>query len=334
SITSPYLTDLTFTTANVAVFAENAFHFSKNFSLTPGLRLDVLKTVSSGIVNYLPEDLNYDRVNKILLVGCGAQYNLTDHVNMYANVSQAYKPVLYSDLVPSSTLDVVDAAIKDSHGYQADLGIRGNIKEILRFDGGFYYLYYADRVGTITLKDATGADYNYRTNTGNTEAKGLEVFLEFHPLNWMGIQTIGDISLFTSTSTDDAIYLKGNIVKTGENIDIKGNKLENAPEVISRNGITWSYSKFSLTLQYSYTSQTFSDASNAVSSANGITGTVPAYGIFDLNGVVDLGKFNLKGGINNLGNEKYFTRRINTYPGPGILPGDGRTFYISFGARI
>ncbi|MBX7139986.1 MAG: TonB-dependent receptor [Chitinophagales bacterium] len=334
SLISPYLTDLHFKTINLAFFAENIFHIGPGFSVTPGFRMDIIKTTSSGYVNYLPEDMDYDKVRNIPLGGCGLQYNLSNQVNMYANFSQAYKPVLYSDLVPSSTLDVVDPDMKDAYGYQADLGIRGSIKEILRFDAGLYYLYYANRVGVITLQDSTGADYNYRTNTGNTEAKGLEAFLEFHPFQWIGTHAIGDISIFTSTSTDAAKYLKGNIVKNGQNVDIAGNKLENAPDFITRTGITYSYSKVSVTLQYSYTSETYSDAANTVSSANGISGIVPAYGIFDMSGVIDFGKYNLRGGINNLLNDKYFTRRINTYPGPGILPGDGRTFYIGFGAKI
>lgn len=334
SLTSPYLTDVVFETYNYAFFAENVFHFGEKFSLTPGIRLDILKTLSSGSINYLPDFLSYNKVRNIPLLGCGVQYNLSTHVNTYANISQAYKPVLYSDLVPSATLDVVDPDLKDSYGYQADLGIRGSIKDILRFDAGFYYLYYADRVGTITLQDSAGMNYNYRTNTGTTEAKGLEAYLEFHPLNWMKINSIGDVSIFSSTSTDHAVYLKGNIVTAGENIDISGNKLENAPDVISRSGFTWSYKKFSSTLQYSFTSEIFSDASNTVSSSNGITGIVPVYGLFDLNGVFDFGKFNVKGGINNLMNKKYYTRRINTYPGPGILPGDGRTFYLSLAARF
>jgi len=334
SLISPYLTDLHFTTINYAVFAENLFHFGENFSLTPGARIDVLKTTSAGSINYLPENLNYDHVRYIPTAGCGAQYNVSHNVNVYANFSQAYKPVYYSDLVPSATLDQVDPNLKDSYGWQTDLGIRGSIKDILRFDAGLYYLYYGDRVGTITLQDSSGNNYNYRTNTGNTTAKGLEAFAEFHPLNWIGSETIGDISLFSSTSTDHAVYIKGTVVHNGQNVDITGNKLENAPDFITRSGITWSYRRVSITGEYSYTSSIYSDASNTESSKDGITGIVPAYGIFDVSGVVDFGKFNLKGGINNFTNEKYFTRRINTYPGPGILPGDGRTFYLSFGAKM
>ncbi len=336
SLTSPYLTDLDFTTINYAVFAENVFHLGENFSITPAIRLDVLNTSSSGYINYLPDStLVVDKPRNILLAGCGAQYNLSNHVNIYANVSEAYRPVQYNDLVPLGSIDQVNPDMKDSHGYQADLGIRGSIKDILRFDAGVYYLYYIDRIGTVTLKDSSGNSYNYKTNTGTSEAKGIEAFVEFHPLNWAGVHTIGDISIFTSTSTDHAVYVDGStIIVNGENIDIGGNRLENAPDLISRNGVTYSYHRVSFTLEYSYTSETFSDAANTEFSKSGITGIVPSYGLFDLNGVIDFGKFSVKGGINNLTDEKYFTRRISTYPGPGILPGDGRTGYLSFGAKF
>jgi Fe(3+) dicitrate transport protein len=43
---------------------------------------------------------------------------------------------------------------------------------------------------------------------------------------------------------------------------------------------------------------------------------------------------NIKSGVNNLADEAYATRRSNGYPGPGLLPGNGRTFYLSFGVKF
>ena len=37
---------------------------------------------------------------------------------------------------------------------------------------------------------------------------------------------------------------------------------------------------------------------------------------------------------NNLADAAYFSRRINMYPGPGILPGEGRTLYVTLGLKI
>jgi Fe(3+) dicitrate transport protein len=44
--------------------------------------------------------------------------------------------------------------------------------------------------------------------------------------------------------------------------------------------------------------------------------------------------FTLETGVNNLLNEMYFTRRAAGYPGPGILPSDGRNFYVTLQAKI
>jgi len=39
--------------------------------------------------------------------------------------------------------------------------------------------------------------------------------------------------------------------------------------------------------------------------------------------------FTLYTGINNLADKKYFTRRADGYPGPGILPADKRNLYVT-----
>ena len=91
-----------------------------------------------------------------------------------------------------------------------------------------------------------------------------------------------------------------------------------------------------LTGQISYVSETFSDANNtAAASANVKNGLIPSYAVTDLTASYKFPRFiNLKAGINNLFNERYFTRRAGGYPGPGTLPADGRTFFVSVGAKL
>jgi Fe(3+) dicitrate transport protein len=67
---------------------------------------------------------------------------------------------------------------------------------------------------------------------------------------------------------------------------------------------------------------------------NGQTGIIPSYFIID-QGCTWRGKHREgKFGINNLLNKNYFTRRAGGYPGPGILPGDGRNYYCTLIVRI
>jgi len=45
-------------------------------------------------------------------------------------------------------------------------------------------------------------------------------------------------------------------------------------------------------------------------------------------------KITIEGSINNLLNEKYFTRRAEGYPGPGILPSDMRSFFLTLQVKL
>jgi Fe(3+) dicitrate transport protein len=44
--------------------------------------------------------------------------------------------------------------------------------------------------------------------------------------------------------------------------------------------------------------------------------------------------FTLNSGLNNALNAKYFTRRTEGYPGPGIIPADPMNVYLTFGFRF
>jgi Fe(3+) dicitrate transport protein len=61
---------------------------------------------------------------------------------------------------------------------------------------------------------------------------------------------------------------------------------------------------------------------------------VPSYQLWDLSGSYNFNKlYALRAGINNLTDKHYFNRRGASYPGPGLIPADGRTYYLSFGVR-
>ena len=72
-----------------------------------------------------------------------------------------------------------------------------------------------------------------------------------------------------------------------------------------------------------------------IPATNSTTGLLDGYSLFDYSAEYKfLKNYNVRTGINNLTNEKYATRRASSYPGPGILPGEARTFYVSIGAKF
>jgi len=54
----------------------------------------------------------------------------------------------------------------------------------------------------------------------------------------------------------------------------------------------------------------------------------------DWSGTWHIKNYNIKFGINNLADKRYFTLRTGEYPGPGIIPSIGRGLYVGVGARF
>ena len=334
TITGNYPRDIIFKSRNTAAFAENIFRISDKFLIIPGIRYEWLEGSSSGRNGYTSGGTeiilqNITRDRSFILAGVGTEYHVTRYTEVYANFSQAYRPIQFANLQAPPTTDVVDADLKDAMGYNIDLGYRGKVKDFLQFDISGFYLQYDNRVGTITVSGTPS--YRLITNVGSSTSKGFEGYVEFNPFRAFGKNKDADLIIFGSYGYTDAKY-SGN----HKDASTKGKKVENAPTNIFRSGITGGYKGFLLTVQISNVGETFSDANNTVTpSANGNNGLIPSYTITDLTATYKFSKgLNLKAGANNLFNERYFTRRAGGYPGPGALPADGRTFFISVGAKF
>ncbi len=339
--------DIDFNTTNAAVFAENMFRVTKKFSVIPGIRYEYITGTAAGrngFTNTGADIILQDQKKSrgFLLAGIGAEYHTSPATEIYANITQAYRPVQFADLTAPPTTDVIDQDLKDAKGYNADLGFRGKVKSYLFFDAGIFYLKYNNRIGSIVQQRTNGSFYNYRTNVGNSSSKGFEGLVEFSPVKAFSDKiNEADVSVFVSYSYTDAKYgsLKI-IIKNSSNqlveTNLKNKKVEHAPENILRTGMTVTINKLSLTGQLSYVGESFSDANNTITpTANAQTGMIPSYTVIDLTAVYKYsGKLSIKAGINNAANKKYFTRRATGYPGPGALPADGRTGFVSVAAKF
>ena len=336
SLVKPYGIDLRFTTHNYAVFAENIFQFTRRFSFTPGVRYEIINSNLSGLINNATTPVNYKGNRYFPLFGAGLQYQVNRSTQLYGNISQAYRPYLYSTITPADRVDIIDPNLKDSKGYDIDLGYRGSYKNIVAFDVNAFYLFYGNRAGLLAEKDANNNPYLLTTNIGDAVSKGVEAYMEVSLAALLhSNRQYNDIRIFNSLSYTHARYINGQINKSGTNVSLKGNYVESVPDWMNKTGLQVQVKNFSTTLQFSYTGKSYNDALNTVSSTNGVTGEIPSYHLWDWAASFSLNKMlRFSAGINNLSNESYFSRRITFYPGPGILPADGRTFYISFGIKI
>lgn len=298
---------LRFTTYNVAVFAEELVQLTQRLSVQAGARVEDLRSFASGYTDvtssFVPRAYRYP------LFGAGAEYLTSGTTQLYGNVSQSYRPVLYANLAPLGSVTQVDSNLSPSRAVTAEAGWRGVIGDRLKFDVGAFQLWYRNRLGV--RQDAAGVR-TISGNIGNSVHRGAEAYAEVDPFR--------RVSVFTSLAYIDARYVTG---------EYSGKRVELAPRVLARGGLSFDVGPLASTLQVSHTSDSFGDASNArVPSDDAVAGYIPAYTILDWGGSVNLGRALLDVGINNVANARYFTKRTGEYPGPGILPGLPRSAYI------
>ena len=315
---------------NAAPFVENTFHIGKYVSVTPGFRFEFIGSTAKG---YITDPNTSARVNSDLhqywelpLAGCGLQIRTTATTNVYANFSQAYEPTNYSALSPLGSTSVIDPNLKDVSGYNVDLGWRGNIKDIVNFDVGAFYMNFDKEIGIETRYDLNNNPYTYVTNVGNSVHTGVETYVEVNPFkNSSKYHGWGRISIFNAYSYILAHYVSG---------PYKGNLEELAPKHIERAGLNYAYKIFSTTFIFSYSSLAYADANNTVYSPDATVGLVPAYFVMDWASTIHIKNYTIKAGITNVTGTKYFNLRTDEYPGPGIIPAQPRSFYVGFGAKF
>lgn len=325
-----------FPSQNVAVFAENIFQLTKKWNVTPGVRFEYISTNSEGYYRLLNRDLagnvlldmkiNDTRSNarKFVLMGIGSQLKLTKGIEFYVNFSQNYRSINFNDMRVVNANFQIDPNLKDESGFTADGGFRGIVKNILYFDVSGFWLEYNNRIGTVLTVDSnTYQIVRYRTNVGSSRNLGVEAFAE---LDWIKIfkkDSKHKLSTFVNTAYINARYTDP------KQTAYYNKKVEYVPDLIFRCGITYGYKGFGLTYQYSYTSEQYSDATNSKASSSAIYGLIPEYTVMDISASYHWKFLGIYAGVNNVANEKYFTRRAEGYPGPGILPADPLNGYAT-----
>ena len=153
SLTAPFGRDLWYHTRNVAAFAEAQFRLTPRLTVSPGIRVENGVTQMRGTISYYdPGNLPNDIAHRFALLGVSGQYRISEQVRLYGGWSQAYRPVLFKDIIPASVYERADKNLKDATGYNAELGLeaywQGIHLNISAFD-----LLYRNRMGTLVLTE-------------------------------------------------------------------------------------------------------------------------------------------------------------------------------------
>tara|TARA_B110000003_G_scaffold2610_1_gene2686 strand:- start:2633 stop:5044 length:2412 start_codon:yes stop_codon:yes gene_type:complete len=320
---------------NISFFMENVIYVNKKMSITPGLRYENIKTESDGFYRQLNLDaasnpifdtiIYENNINdrQFLLLGFGLSYKWNNNLEMYSNLSQNYRSVTFSDISIVSPTYSVDPNIKDEKGYTLDLGLRGRLHDIISYDVSSFFISYQDRIGFIQRNFEFGGVKSVRDNVGDAIIYGFESILDFNLKKIINLSDQFRLNLFVNFSQIESIYIDS------DEPGIEGNSIEYVPNINAKTGLNFGLKRLNTSLQYTYLSKQFSDASNAIkSNSSGIIGQIPSYSVLDFSMSYRFKFAKLEFGINNFLDSIYFNRRAVGYPGPGIIPSPRRNFYL------
>ncbi len=326
---------------NAALFAEHVFNLTSKLSITPGFRVEYIRTVTEGqsrrTYRNLAGDIVLDSITSsnfvkdrwFPLFGLGTSYRPWKFLEIYANVSQNYKPINFNDLFVANPSFRVDPNMQDETGFNADLGIRGEFLQWLSYDVTFFSMLYNNRIGYVQkLDEELFTVYRLRTNVSDALTVGVESLVEINLLGLFGYTGNWKMGAYSNFTWLSSRYINS------EETAFEGKRVELTPEIQFRGGMDLGYKRFSFTSQISFTGNQYTDATNAEKTGNAINGIVPSYYVWDLGLRYNHEKWRISVGMDNALDRRYFTRRATGYPGPGIIPSEGRSVWITVGLKF
>ena len=332
----PIESDYIFPSQNVAGYFENMIQLNDKIWISAGFRYEFIRTSAEGnysektyhpLTNELLFDTTYyeNKTNQrnVYLGGVGLTWRIKEDAEIYSNVAQNYRGINFSDIRIVNPNIQVDPNMEDEKGFNADLGIRAEMKS-WKYDCSFFFLYYDNKIGLTDKKISDYEFIRFRTNLGSAYSTGMECYAE-HRFKSLPYKTPEHyFSFFVNLAFVYAKY--GNSSEPA----FSGNFVELVPPITAKTGIRYHGRVWLISILGSYVHKQFSDATNAKFDPDAVAGIIPSYYVIDFSGQYKLSeKFIFKGGINNLTNNHYFTRRATGYPGPGIIPSDGISFYLT-----
>lgn len=333
--------DYRFPNRNISIFTENIINITDQFSIIPGLRYEHIDTKANGFYAQIDYDLAGNVIanerkdgyrhqpRTFFIAGLGLSYKPGTTVNIYGNISQNYRSTTFSDMQIVNNSLVIDPDLSDERGYSADLGVRSEHTSFYSYDVSAFYLNYNNRIGEYYPRERTDAKL-LRANIGQAVIIGVESYGEADLLrllnpgdkDWSGV-------VFANTAFIKSKYRKS------RSTAIEGNQVEFVPDLNLKSGLRLGYKNVKASFQYTHLSDQYSDATNAVDGGTSATlGLIPAYTVMDASISYEYKRYKLEGSVNNLANAYYYTRRATGYPGPGILPSDNRTFFLTLQFKL
>jgi Fe(3+) dicitrate transport protein len=306
------------TTLYAPVYGENLFRFGA-FSLTPGVRLETIAQKVREQVNTAKTAAGTplgarDNHTTIPLLGVAAAYDLLGKSQIYVNVSQSYRPVVFTQAVPNAATNVVNADLAAGRAVQYEIGYRTSSVAGLVLDASVFHLEFDNQIGAIALPGGRSSV----GNVGRAIHRGIEASVHYDLLRNISPAQGATLNLYANALLLEARFKHG---------PVAGRTPQYAPQHVIRSGLIYTQSdRIKLGLTGTFSADSFADDANSASRH------VPAYAVWDLTVEVKIPRTPLRviGGINNVFDEDYYSR----IRPDGIDPAPRRNAYLGVAAEF
>lgn len=297
------------------VYFEQLFRFGP-LSLTPGVRLELIDQKVRELFNAsrttTPLQQRDDRAT-VPLLGFGAAYDVpAAQGQLYVNLSQSYRPMVFTEAVPNGATTIVNDDLAEAEATQYEIGFRAQPARGLALDASLFSLEFDNQIGTFSLPGG----FSTVANVGRAVHQGAELAVSYDLLAHRASPAGGGdrpaLTLHANALLLDAEF------KEGAN---RGKTPQSAADHVIRTGLSYTRGAAAkLALTGTFSAASFGDDGNTAQRH------IPSYTVWDLTGEwrVPGTAVRLIGGINNLFNEDYFSRVRND----GIDPAPRRNYYL------
>ena len=307
-----------------SLFAENLFQFG-SFSITPGFRLENIWQSVRELVNKssfqtgkpLQDETIY---NFAPLFGLGLEYDFTPEVAVYANVSQAYRPPIFTQAVPTSPNIAVVGNLQESNIVNYEIGFQGEPVDWITWDTSVFLIDNSDQIGSRAVND--GPITTVIENSGRSIVYGWDLYTE---VDFVGaanaawnkddgkswVDRYGSISAYTALTLQKGQFINGpNDGKTPQYLS----------DYVLRFGLTYNWrDRIKAAFMGNFMGSTYAADNNPASRF------IPAYNVWDLTVEAKVYKDTVSviAGVNNVFNKDYYAR----IRADGIDPAAPRNWY-------
>ncbi len=304
-----------------AVFAENLFRFG-NLSVVPTVRLERINYDLKDVVtnaSLTRDAIDLDETSNETLFGLGLMYHTGERSEVYANVSESYRPQRFDDLINPASELVGSNGPSASRAFNYELGYRSQPIDNLVFDVSLFRIDFDDKIEQIQVNIADVE----RVNSGNSRHQGIEFSAEYDVLP----DSPRSLLIFVNGSLLDAE------ITDSVNTDLIGNDTAFSPDYLVRTGFLFESERWNAALTATLVGDQYWQDSNLPrgSGASEIEAEIPDYTVLDFSVEYRQSQqWTVYGGINNMLSEDYYSR----VRADGIEPAQERTFYVGLRFEI